>query len=257
MQRLDWLYQGPECNKDITTAEEFLIGKPLSDKPEEKRYFTPVFQESYSNPQNEIFTKIHEDPVFLMKKEEIKQRKELEDNPYKMKMLIKKIEEEVLEKLNKNEKSKKDRKHKKDKKRKRDSSYKSEDKKEKKHKKDKKYEKESNKKILNCSSSSEDSSRKSSYDNKYINRKNKKNDYENDKNLGLNELKGQDKLKKYYIDTNKFDDINKSNFGLVDKKGEKINIDNRNNLGPDENLYKNRMYILNKESELRKKKSNI
>src|SRR5690606_33493635 len=53
LQRLDWIYQAPESTSNITTAEEFLLGKSLKEeKPEEKRHFTPVFQESYSNPQN-------------------------------------------------------------------------------------------------------------------------------------------------------------------------------------------------------------
>lgn len=82
LQRLDWMYQGPECTSDITTAEEYLLGKPIKEvKPEDKKHFTPVFQESYSNPQNEVFTKIHEDPLFSIKKEEFNKRKEIEDNP--------------------------------------------------------------------------------------------------------------------------------------------------------------------------------
>ena len=103
LNRLDFMYQGPENSSKINTAEEFLLGKPLNNESEaNKRHFTPIFQESYTNPQNEAFTKLHEDPLYNIMKEEMKQRKEIESNPYKIKMLLKDIE-------------KKDKKEKKDK----------------------------------------------------------------------------------------------------------------------------------------------
>jgi hypothetical protein len=108
LQRLDWIYQGPECSSNITTAEEFLLGKPLKDEKEEKRHFTPVFQESYSNPQNEMFTRLHEDPMFHIKKEEFKNRKEIEDNPYRMKMILKEIEASIEKNQNDKKKNKKE-----------------------------------------------------------------------------------------------------------------------------------------------------
>lgn len=93
LNRLDFMYQGPESSSSIITPEEFLLGKSLNDDSNvNKKHFTPIFQESYSNPQNEIFTKIHEDPMYLIKKEEMKQRKEIEENPYKVKMLLKDLE---------------------------------------------------------------------------------------------------------------------------------------------------------------------
>jgi len=263
MQRLDWLYQGPECNKDITTAEEFLIGKPLNDKPEEKKYFTPVFQESYSNPQNEIFTRIHEDPVFLMKKEELRQRKELEDNPYKMKMLLKKIEQEVLDKINKKEK--KSKKHKKEKKNKKEKKYKKESERsteresslksyESKNKKDSKKKQEKSSRKRSYSSLTHSSSSSDSHGRRHKMKKNK--DFEDHINLSLNENdRSNHKIKQYKMDLSVNDSMNKNNFGLVDLKGEKIQIENKKNLGPDEDLYKDRREFLEKEAELRKKRS--
>jgi len=49
-----------------------------------------------------------------------------------------------------------------------------------------------------------------------------------------------------------------SNFGLIDKKGNKI-VGNSSirSLGPDESLYKERMKMLEKESELRKKNDSV
>ena len=110
LNRLDFMYQGPESSSSIITPEEFLLGKSLNDDNNaNKKHFTPIFQESYSNPQNEIFTKIHEDPMYLIKKEEMKQRKEIEENPYKVKMLLKDLE--MREKSKRKHKEKKD-KHK-------------------------------------------------------------------------------------------------------------------------------------------------
>ena len=107
LNRLDFMYQGPESSSSIITPEEFLLGKSLNDDSNiNKKHFTPIFQESYSNPQNEIFTKIHEDRMYFIKKEERKQRKEIEENPYKVKMLLKDID------LREKSKSKKDDKNK-------------------------------------------------------------------------------------------------------------------------------------------------
>ena len=111
LQRLDWMYQGPECTSNIITAEEVLIGKSLKEKSDEKKHFTPVFQESYSNPSNEMFTKIHEDPLFVIKREEYRQKKEIEENPYKMKLLLKQVESDLY--INKDKIHKKHNKHKK------------------------------------------------------------------------------------------------------------------------------------------------
>lgn len=107
LNRLDFIYQGPECTSTINTAEEFLLGKSLNDeKSQEKKHFTPVFQESYSNPQNEVFTRVHEDPMYLIMKEEMKQRKEIEENPYQIKVLLQEIEEKERRKNKKKEKRK-------------------------------------------------------------------------------------------------------------------------------------------------------
>ena len=238
MQRLDWIYQGPECNKDITTAEEVLIGKSLKDeKPEEKRYFTPVFQESYSNPQNENFTRIHEDPLFSMKKEHLKKRKEFEENPYKMKMLLKKIEDEVLDKMNSNGNEKKE-------------------KKEKKSKKNKKHKKEKKRKRSYSSRSSSRDSVEDRYRKSSSKHKNKEKD---EYKLALNEESKSSSKNKTQLETKK-GDYSKNNFGLLDNKGNKLKSERKSeskNLGPDESLYKNRMDIIRREDELRKKRSKL
>jgi len=213
LQRLDWMYQGPDASSDITTAEEYLLGKPIKDnKPEEKKHFTPVFQESYSNPQNEIFTKMHEDPLFSIKKEEHSKRKEIENNPYKMKLLLKEVEKNIKKR-------------------------KKEEKKEKKHKKHKR-------KHHRKHSSSSSSSRSSTL-----------------KEVSKDRYKTPD-LEKLRISTPALlKNLNPSNnsFGLIDKNGNKVQTAataNRriSDIRPDETLYKERIKMMEKESELRKRK---
>lgn len=206
LQRLDWMYQGPETRTDITTAEEYLIGKPIKEEKTEKdkNKFIPVFQESYSNPNNERFTKIHEDPLSIMKKEEARQRKEIEENPYKMKLLLKDIEKEIFGEK-KEKKAKKDKKHKKD-------------------KKDKKHRRQ------RSSSSS-------------------RNTHKRDKSLKEPQLvittPSMAALKNKGADT----------FGLVDKHGNKISINNNKDLGPDLSLYNERVKQMEKDRDLMRKQT--
>jgi len=45
----------------------------------------PIISESYANPDNELFTKLHEDPLVAIMKEEQRQKDEVKSNPIKMK----------------------------------------------------------------------------------------------------------------------------------------------------------------------------
>lgn len=220
LQRLDWMYQGPDMTSNISTAEEFLLGKPLKDeKAEEKRHFTPVFQESYSNPQNEIFTKVHEDPMFVIKREENKARKDLEENPYKMKMLLKEIETKLNKEKKKDKKDKKKDKH-----------------------KDKKDKKEKHKKRKRCHSRSSSKSSDSESDNQHKKHKKSKEHKRTEPTLtittpSLLAAKSKNQTPSY---------------GLIDKEGNKI-TSNTKSLGPDEKLFKDRKEFLNKEASFKQK----
>ena len=96
LNRLDFMYQCPqpenEENKDQN--EDFLLGKRFDDDNEDnfmkkkKKKIIPKFADTYANPKNEEFVRIHEDPLYLILKEEKKQRKEIEQNPYKMKKIL-------------------------------------------------------------------------------------------------------------------------------------------------------------------------
>jgi hypothetical protein len=61
-------------------------------------------KESTANPNNEIFTKVHEDPLFVILQEEQRRRKDILGNPQKMIELKKEIE-----KMKKGKKHKKNR----------------------------------------------------------------------------------------------------------------------------------------------------
>ena len=110
LHRLDFMYQCPQPdkadNKDET--EDFLLGKRLDDNEENiymkrKKKIVPKFANTYANPQNEEFVRIHEDPLYLILKEEKKQRKEIEQNPYKMKEILNELKNDL--KKNENNKS--------------------------------------------------------------------------------------------------------------------------------------------------------
>ena len=114
LHRLDFMYQCPQPekadNKDET--EDFLLGKRLDDDEENnymkrKKKIVPKFANTYANPQNEEFVRIHEDPLYLILKEEKKQRKEIEQNPYKMKEILNELKNDFkkIDNNNNNNKS--------------------------------------------------------------------------------------------------------------------------------------------------------
>ena len=95
LHRLDFMYQcpQPESAENKNENEDFLLGKRLDDDEENnymkrKKKIVPKFADTYANPKNEEFVRIHEDPLYLILKEEKKQRKEIEQNPYKMKQIL-------------------------------------------------------------------------------------------------------------------------------------------------------------------------
>lgn len=125
LEKLPFIYK--ECtdfsNKNIKTTDDFfssIKNKPNPNEPVKKQ-IKPLFEDEVSNPKNEMFTRIHEDPLYLIKKQENNKRREIEDNPYQMKIMLREIEEELLKEENKVKKSKKlkdkhrEKKHKKEK----------------------------------------------------------------------------------------------------------------------------------------------
>jgi len=161
LQRLDWMYQGPS-QAQSNNAEDYLLGKSVkeadleSDKP--KRTIIPVIKESTANNDNETFTKMMEDPLVLIKQEELKARREILDNPVKMKEIQQEIERLKGGKKTKSKKDKKSKKkHRKTSKKERTASSSSESEPETRSRKHKKEGKEKVKRRRHSSSSSRSS----------------------------------------------------------------------------------------------------
>ena len=89
LERLDWIYEFKGNHEK--TAEEYLMGKKLTEdgKPKETKF---VSKEQITNQLCEDFFKVHEDPLFLIKSEEVKARKAVENNPMKMKQIYESVE---------------------------------------------------------------------------------------------------------------------------------------------------------------------
>jgi len=101
LDRQDWIYEWGNKVQD-QSKEDYLLGKPVQEKEtprDSRRYpFTPLLKETSANPKNEAFVKLHEDPLFMIKQEEMKRRTEIINNPLKMRVLYKEIEEKPLKK---------------------------------------------------------------------------------------------------------------------------------------------------------------
>ena len=114
-EKLRWMYDQKDAN-----AEEFLKGKKIDAKflaeNEDlvKSQSLKVFQNSDVNQDNEAFVKFHEDPLTIIKREEMKQRQQVMTNPLQLKQIQKEIDDLKKGKKKKSKKkSKKSRKHKK------------------------------------------------------------------------------------------------------------------------------------------------
>jgi Pre-mRNA splicing factor/N-terminal domain of CBF1 interacting co-repressor CIR len=91
LQRLDWMYEGGAIKN--TSSEEYLLGRPVTEPESIKGEWRPTLcKESTANLSNEIFTKVHEDPLFVILKEEQRRRKDILSNPQRMAELKKEIE---------------------------------------------------------------------------------------------------------------------------------------------------------------------
>lgn len=91
LQRLDWMYEGGSIKN--TSSEEYLLGRPVNEPELVKGEWRPTLcKESTANSSNEIFTKIHEDPMYAILHEEQRRRKDILNNPQRMVELKKEIE---------------------------------------------------------------------------------------------------------------------------------------------------------------------
>ncbi|XP_066264000.1 pre-mRNA-splicing factor CWC25 homolog [Branchiostoma lanceolatum] len=119
--RLNWMYQGqPEVNRD-----DYLLGKPIDKaiqevtvgKAEDPGLADNVpgasFSQSNVNSAVDMAAKIREDPLFAIKQREQQSKKELLNNPVKMKQLQQMLKVTLDKKDKKKKKKDKKKKHKK------------------------------------------------------------------------------------------------------------------------------------------------
>ncbi|XP_004633744.1 pre-mRNA-splicing factor CWC25 homolog [Octodon degus] len=121
-EKLDWMYQGPG---GMVSRDEYLLGRPIDkyvfEKMDEREagcssetgllpgsIFAPVGATSLLD----MASKIREDPLFIIRKKEEEKKREVLNNPVKMKK-IKELLQMSLEKKEKKKKKEKRKKHKK------------------------------------------------------------------------------------------------------------------------------------------------
>ncbi|XP_034272130.1 pre-mRNA-splicing factor CWC25 homolog [Pantherophis guttatus] len=120
-EKLEWMYQGPG---GMVNRDEYLMGRPVDkyvfETTEDKEAgcssetgLLPgsIFASTGANSALDMASKIREDPLFMIRKREEEKKRDVLNNPVKMKK-IKELLQSSLEKKKKKEKKKK-RKHKK------------------------------------------------------------------------------------------------------------------------------------------------
>nr|XP_034992450.1 pre-mRNA-splicing factor CWC25 homolog isoform X1 [Zootoca vivipara]XP_034992451.1 pre-mRNA-splicing factor CWC25 homolog isoform X2 [Zootoca vivipara] len=121
-EKLEWMYQGPG---GMVSRDEYLMGRPV-----DKYVFEPmedkemgcssetgllpgsIFAPAGANSALDMASKIREDPLFMIRKREEEKKREVLNNPVKMKK-IKELLQSSLEKKKKKKKKDKKKKHKK------------------------------------------------------------------------------------------------------------------------------------------------
>lgn len=96
-EKLDWMYQGPG---GMVNRDEYLLGRPIDkyvfEKMEEKETgcssetgLLPgsIFAPSGANSLLDMASKIREDPLFIIRKKEEEKKREVLNNPVKMKKI--------------------------------------------------------------------------------------------------------------------------------------------------------------------------
>ncbi|OQR86035.1 pre-mRNA-splicing factor CWC25-like protein [Achlya hypogyna] len=126
-QRVDWMYEGPmAASQTAKTAEDYLLGKEYKPEAEQNQLkqlsSTPgsLYMSAAPSAVNDSFSRLNEDPMMMIKRQQKAAQIAVLKNPAKMKKLKDKVEKELSErkiaKLAKKE-AKKAKKAKKDKKR--------------------------------------------------------------------------------------------------------------------------------------------
>ncbi|XP_033100121.1 pre-mRNA-splicing factor CWC25 homolog [Anneissia japonica] len=116
--KLQWMYKGAD---DLVDAEDYLLGKKVDqaivrkqrgEKDEKSQEASSsvgaIFDNSASTQAVDMANKLREDPLFMIKQQELNKKKDLLNNPVRMKQL-----QELLQKSKQSKKKKKEKKQKK------------------------------------------------------------------------------------------------------------------------------------------------
>ena len=98
LERLDFMYEW-KGNAE-KTAEEYLLGKKITEG-KDKTEIKHQTKQQITNQYCEDFFKTHEDPLFMIKSEELKVRKAVENNPMKMREIYDAVEYRPTPKIKK------------------------------------------------------------------------------------------------------------------------------------------------------------
>lgn len=100
VKKVDWMYDGPMAGSEAT-AEEYLLGKAVEGSAVDEEIGQmssgaaagSLFLKKETSA-NEAFHKLHEDPMLMIKKQQIQARKKITSNPRKMQKLEAQVNEE-------------------------------------------------------------------------------------------------------------------------------------------------------------------
>lgn len=96
LQRLDWMYNDVSAkvgadDEQENLAEEYLLGKSVNQNAKDKEDSGPGFakkDENFvsfgANDENEAFSRMVEDPLVQMRKEEMESRSQIQQNPLQL-----------------------------------------------------------------------------------------------------------------------------------------------------------------------------
>ncbi|KDO31981.1 hypothetical protein SPRG_03197 [Saprolegnia parasitica CBS 223.65] len=128
-QRVDWMYEGPmAASQTERTAEDYLLGKEYTPAPEENQLKQlaaqpgSLYMSAAPSAVNDTFSRLNEDPMMMIKRQQKAAQLAVLKNPAKMKHLKDKVEQELSERKAAKKAKKEAKKAKKEKKRAKDSS---------------------------------------------------------------------------------------------------------------------------------------
>ncbi|KAF0688936.1 Aste57867_19540 [Aphanomyces stellatus] len=104
VERVDWMYEGPMAGSQREkTAEEYLLGKEYHEKPEASELKQlasqpgSLYMAAAPSIVNDSFSRLNEDPMMLIKKQQKEAQLNILKNPVKMKRIKDKVEQELKE----------------------------------------------------------------------------------------------------------------------------------------------------------------